>query len=305
MMKIKSALGVSEKHEIIPERRRILKMLGGGILLGSPLILSACGGGSSGSVSTQGSTTTATTTSTSATSATTSTTASKWASGNTNLITVAYPDDSIFDDASTCNITLTDATTEGPCYFGVTTGEDISSGLSGLPMQLCLKLVDSSCQPLENYQIEVWHCDNRGIYSGDTSSSFDSTRFAGSFCTNNDSSSLASTWYRGMLQTDSNGRVNFKTCFPGWYSGRTIHIHFAVSDSSGNSRVISQFCFADAFTQEICTTHEYYSSRGEQDTTLAGGRDTVFPSSGYEDFMLTTAQNSDGTLLAYHTIQIV
>lgn len=86
--------------------------------------------------------------------------------------------------------------------------------------------------------------------------------------------------------------------------GRTIHIHFAVSDSAGNSRVISQFCFADTLTKEICTTHEYYSSRGEQDTTLAGGRDSVFPRSGYESFMLATQQNADGTMLAYHTIQI-
>lgn len=305
------------------ERRHVLKLLGGGMLLGSPLLLGACGSGSSSTmVSSADSGTTATTggasSTTSASSSTTSTTASgsttssssgaatasKWAAGGTNLISAAYPADSIFSSSNVCQISLTETTTEGPCYFGVTTGEDISSGLSGLPMQLCLKLIDSACQPLANYQIEVWHCDNRGIYSGDTSKSFDSSRFAGSFCTNNDSASLASTWYRGMLLTDASGRVNFKTCFPGWYQGRTIHIHFAVSDTSGKSQLISQFCFADTLTQEICTTHAYYSSRGVQDTTLASGRDTVFPRSGYESFMLTTAQNADGSMLAYHTIQI-
>lgn len=310
------------KQADLLERRRILKMLGGGMLLSSPLLLSACGGGSasttvsssgtdSSSATTGTTTTTAASTTTDSSTTTTSTTtssgtttAAKWAAGTTGLITAAYPGDSIFESGNTCTISLTETTTEGPCYFGVNTGEDISSGLSGLPMQLCLKLVDMYCQPLAGYQVEVWHCDNRGIYSGDTSKSFDSSRFAGSFCTNNDSASLASTWYRGMLTTDSSGRVNFKTCFPGWYRGRTIHIHFAVSDSAGNSRVISQFCFADTLTKEICTTHEYYSSRGEQDTTLAGGRDSVFPRSGYESFMLATQQNADGTMLAYHTIQI-
>lgn len=171
-------------------------------------------------------------------------------------------------------------------------------------MQLCLQLVDSNCQPLAGHDIDVWHCDAEGIYSGDTTNSADAGSFAGDFCTAGDNEAQQSTWYRGKLTTDSNGRVNFKSCFPGWYRGRTIHIHYYVSNSAGMSSVTSQFCFNDDFAREICTTHELYSSRGEQDTPLAGGRDTVFPSSGYEGFLLTTEQNSDGTLLAYHTIQV-
>ncbi len=228
----------------------------------------------------------------------------EWASGGTDLITVDYPADDIFASGNTCTVSLTQPTTEGPCYFEDATGEDISLGLAGLPMQLCLRVVDSNCEPLEGHLVEVWHCDNRGVYSGDTSDSEDAGRFAGGFCTGGDDEAEQSTWFRGMLVTDSNGRVNFKTCFPGWYRGRTIHIHFSVSDGSGQSKVISQFCFTDAFAREICTTHERYSSRGEQDTTLSGGRDTVFPSSGYENFLLATQQNTDGTLLAYHTIQV-
>ena len=227
-----------------------------------------------------------------------------WASGGTDLITVDYPEDSIFDNSNTCKVSLTKPTTEGPCYFEDTTGEDISLGLSGLPMQLCLRVVDSNCEPLSGYTVEVWHCDTQGVYSGDTSESDDGGRFAGRFCTGGDEEAAKSTWYRGQQITDSNGRVNFKTCFPGWYRGRTIHIHFGVNDGSGSSQVISQFCFTDALAKEICTTHEHYSNRGEQDRPLAGGRDGVFPKSGYEEFIMTTEKNSDGTLLAYHTIQI-
>jgi hypothetical protein len=67
--------------------------------------------------------------------------------------------------------------------------------------------------------------------------------------------------------------------------------------------VVSQFCFPDAFTTEICTTHTEYSSRGIQDTTLSAGRDTVFGNS-YDEFLFDYQQNSDGSLLAYKTIQI-
>lgn len=225
----------------------------------------------------------------------------KWASGGTDLITVAYPDDSIFIDSDACTMAVSEALTLGPCYFADTTGEDISLGLEGLPMQLCLRLVDSNCQPLQGYKIEIWHCDVQGIYSGDTSASSDSKSFSKSFCTGGNAAASASTWYRGMLTTSSNGRVNFKSCFPGWYSGRTAHIHFAISDSNNQRKLISQFCFSDDFTDNIYTTHSLYKGRGAQDTPLT--RDGVFPSN-FEHFIMNTQMNSDGTLLAYHTIQI-
>lgn len=248
---------------------------------------------------------TATPEATATASPTATSTATTWKSGGTDLITVDYPNDNIFDSGGSCTVALTEDTTRGPCYFQDDTGEDISLSLTGLPMQLCLRLVDSDCQPLENYTVEVWHCDTQGIYSGDTTDSEDDNGFATNFCTSGDSAAQQSTWYRGQLTTDSNGRVNFKTCFPGWYPGRTIHIHFAVSDNGGSSRgIVSQFCFADEITREIYTTHERYSSRGDQDTPLASSRDVVFPDTGYETFLLTTEQNTDGTLLAYHTIQI-
>ncbi|MCG8312058.1 MAG: hypothetical protein MI976_02480 [Pseudomonadales bacterium] len=225
-----------------------------------------------------------------------------WATGTTDLITVGYPDDSIFEASSLCTVSLTGTTTEGPCYFSVDESEDISEGLSGLPMQLCLQVIDEACNPLEGFVVEVWHCDTGGVYSADTSGSDDSSRFAGNFCTGGDNEAENSQWYRGELTTNSSGRVNFRTCFPGWYSGRTIHIHFRVRNGSYDS-VVSQFCFDDGFCEEICTTHDEYSARGSQDTTLSSGRDTVF-GSDYADYQMNLEQNSDGTLLAYKVIQV-
>lgn len=237
-----------------------------------------------------------------ATDSTDSTDAIAWAVGGTELISVAYPATSLFDAASVCTVALAGQTTEGPCYFSVAEREDISDGRTGLPMMLCLRLIDSACNPLSGYTIEVWHCDTAGVYSADTSDSDDSGRFAGNFCTGGSQEAQQSTWYRGELVTDSEGRVNFKSCFPGWYSGRTIHIHFRVKQGNYDS-VISQFCFSDEFCEEICTTHAEYSARGSQNTPLSSGRDTVF-GADYEDYQLSIQQNSDGTLLAYGNIQI-
>lgn len=228
-----------------------------------------------------------------------------WAAGGTDLITVDFPDDTLFDNAGTCTLSLTERTTEGPCYLGVEERQDISDGKTGLPMQLCLQLVDASCSPLQGYLIEVWHCDRAGIYSGDTSQSDDASTFAGNFCTGGDSAATSNIWFRGEQTTDANGRVNFASCFPGWYSGRTIHIHYRVRLTNGGSDyIVSQFCFTDTFCEEICTNHSLYASRGSQDTPLSGGRDTVFPSSGYDEYIMNFSQNSDGSLLAYKRIMI-
>ena len=228
-----------------------------------------------------------------------------WASGGTDLIAVDFPADDIFAGGNTCQVALTPSLMEGPCYFEDAKGEDISEGQQGLPTQLCLQVIDSECQPLRDYIVEIWHCDTRGIYSADTSASTDSSRFAPGFCAGGDAAARGSSWFRGTLRTDNSGRVNFKTCFPGWYPGRTIHFHFTVSDSAGNNRFISQLCFTDEFAATICTEHERYRDRGEQDTTLASGADMVFPSDDVEPFLLRTRQNSDGSLLAYHRIQVV
>ena len=227
----------------------------------------------------------------------------EWASGQTNLIEVAYLDDALFDMSNSCALALSTSTTKGPCYFKDETGEDISLGLVGLPMQLCLKLVDADCQPLSNHIIEVWHCDIYGVYSGDLSESRDSDGFATSFCTGDIENAVQSTWYRGQLVSNEQGRVNFKSQFPGWYPGRTVHIHFAVSDVEGNSRLISQFCFSDALADEVYTQHPLYRERGGQDTPLS--RDGVFPSSYIEPFIFKTKKNRDGSLLAYQTIKVL
>ena len=104
----------------------------------------------------------------------------------------------------------------------------------------------------------------------------------------------------GVAVTDSGGRVNFASCFPGWYPSRAIHIHFWVK-SNNNDQLVSQFDFSDQFCQSICTTHIDYATRGQPATLLA--TDTVF-GDDYDQYLFDTQQNSDGSLLAYKRIVI-
>jgi protocatechuate 3,4-dioxygenase beta subunit len=223
-----------------------------------------------------------------------------WLSGGTTAMTVDFPDDSLFDTATACAVALTGAQIEGPCYFQTDYLDDISEEQTGLPMQLCLRLIDRDCIPLAGYEIEVWHCDVEGIYSGDSSNSPDAGRFSSRFCTGNDNDGLNARWFRGIQVTDSNGRVNFKSCFPGWYASRAIHVHFRIRNNN-NDELISQFGFDDDFCDEICTNHVDYASQGIPDTHSTN--DMVFRNDG-EEYQFEVSQNSDGSLLAWKTIQI-
>ena len=289
------------------DRRKFIKQ-GAAIVAAMPVLgLIGCGGSgdtitTGGDVNNQGSAgnTGSNGSSTGGTATTEGINSDNWLSGGTQAMYQNYPDSSIFEAASACVVALTPNYTEGPCYFAADVVDDISDGQAGLPCQLCLQVVDSNCQVQSGLEVEVWHCDVRGVYSGDTEGSADAGRFAGGFCTSNDSQAMQSKWFRGTQVTDSEGRVNFKTCFPGWYSSRTIHIHFRVKNNN-NDEVISQFAFAESLTTDICTLHEDYVVRGEQDTSIAS--DTVFRGDS-DTFIMDVKQNEDGSLLLYKQIQI-
>ena len=42
------------------------------------------------------------------------------------------------------------------------------------------------------------------------------------------------TFLRGTQVTDGEGRVEFETIYPGWYPGRTVHIHFRAYTEEGS-----------------------------------------------------------------------
>lgn len=297
---------MSEKPTLI-NRRSLIKTLGGAVAL-SPLFgLTGCGGNSSGGTESSSSTTT-TGSNSSGTSTSTSTTTNNtnWLAGGTSSMQAAFPPVSDPLDLSLgnviCTLSGTNSYTIGPCYFPVEDyREDISEGEPGIPMALVIKLVDADCNPVVDADIEVWWCNWEGIYSADDADVVNSrSNFNSSFCSGNDSDALQAKWFRGVQKTDSVGNVYFKACFPGWYAGRTTHIHFRVV-ADNTERLVSQFCFEDDLCNNIYQNHSDYTGQ-PKDTSNAG--DNVF-GSDYQDYQFIVEQQSDGSMLAYKAIQIV
>jgi len=146
-------------------------------------------------------------------------------------------------------------TTEGPFYTDPKlVRTEIAEGKEGMPLRLRLQVVDEACNPLPGARVDVWHCDADGAYSG-------YSRQPGGLDT------TGQTFLRGTQMADAEGIATFDTVFPGWYPGRTPHIHFKAFPSQG--RVLTgQLFFPDALSREIYETVAPYSARGQDGATF-------------------------------------
>jgi len=279
-------------------RRTVIRGLG--VAASAPLVWSIAGCGGNGRSNAGSGNTANDTASDTASNLVNST---SWLSGGTASMEATFPPASDPFDSGLGNLCqLTEAFTIGPCFFDVADERtDISEGEPGVPMALVMKLVDNNCQPIANAQIEVWWCNAKGLYSGDNSeASGNVSNFSRGFCTDNDAEAVAARWFRGIQTTDATGNVAFKACFPGWYPGRTTHIHFRIVIDN-TQQLVSQFCFEDAVANDIYVNHSDYTGQSK-DTT--NSRDNVFSSHGHEDYVFEVEQQWDGSMLAYKAIQV-
>ena len=122
------------------------------------------------------------------------------------------------------SLTLTPKQTEGPFYpdqLPLDTDNDliiINDSITpavGTVAYLSGKVTNLNGSPIRNALVEIWQVDNNGVYlhsKGGSRKKLDSN-FQG----------------YGKFLTDTKGRYSFRTLRPSPYSGRTPHIHMAVS----------------------------------------------------------------------------
>jgi protocatechuate 3,4-dioxygenase beta subunit len=125
----------------------------------------------------------------------------------------------------------------------------------GIPLRLIIHVYDVDnglCIPLSGAKVDIWHTDSQGVYSAV-----------------NEMGTSGRNFLRGYQVTDSNGTVEFKTIYPGWYEGRTIHIHDKVRMFNGSDTSLewtSQLYFNNSINQQI---HKQapYSNHGPPQST--------------------------------------
>jgi protocatechuate 3,4-dioxygenase beta subunit len=156
------------------------------------------------------------------------------------------------DAGATC--TVYPRETEGPFYLDLDMlRSDVTAGKPGAPLAIDIQVVGgTTCAPLPDVAVDIWHCDAGGVYSGypNQLGGVDTT---------------GQTFLRGTQITDADGRVRFATIYPGWYPGRTTHIHFKVHVSS-TAEATSQLYFPEEMTRAVYGTGVYVA-RGQKDTS--------------------------------------
>jgi protocatechuate 3,4-dioxygenase beta subunit len=150
--------------------------------------------------------------------------------------------------------------TEGPFYLDDhKLRRDIRAGKPGVPLTLRLTVLDvSTCRPIKGAAVDIWHCDAGGVYSGTTPATEDA-RFL-----------------RGIQRTDAKGLALFRTVYPGWYPGRTVHVHVSVF-LGGNVVHTGQLYFPDTLTDAVYKRAPY-SRRTARSTRNAA--DSIYRNGG-------------------------
>jgi protocatechuate 3,4-dioxygenase beta subunit len=130
---------------------------------------------------------------------------------------------------------------------------DVSEGYPGQPMRLGLRVLDQSCTPVPGVTVEIWHTDASGDYSAFSDNGGGKDESSGT------------TFMRGTQTADANGIVEFLTIYPGWYSGRAVHIHLRVHIEE-RPVLTSQMFFDEEYTASVYAS-EPYAEFGLPDTS--------------------------------------
>ena len=176
--------------------------------------------------------------------------------------------------AVTC--VLSPEMTQGPYYVaGEKMRRNVTEGMAGTPLALHLTVLNAgTCEPIKGANVEIWHASPTGIYSGVQAEN-----------------TVGKTYMRGVQQTDGNGLVIFDTLYPGWYMGRTVHIHVMVH-LGGSIVHTGQLFFNDTLTDTVYKQAPY-NSRPGRDTLNA--TDSIFRNGGSRS-MLAMSKSASGYL---------
>jgi protocatechuate 3,4-dioxygenase beta subunit len=164
--------------------------------------------------------------------------------------------------AATGCATLTKEETQGPFWVDerlqrsdVRADSETGAVHTGVPLTLTINLQDAGagCAPQVGAYVDIWHANAQGAYS-DVSGQ-------------GNPDNIGVDWLRGYQVSDANGSVTFTTIFPGWYTGRTAHIHFRIRlalDTSTTVNFTSQLYFEESVATTVYATSAYAKSGTRQ-----------------------------------------
>ena len=216
--------------------------------------------------------------------------------------------------------------TEGPYYIELDkVRSDITEGRSGAPLKLGITVVDAtSCKPVKDAAVDIWHCDASGEYSGFGSASGSTEMPAGAGPPSGapppggpagapppggpagapggrQAAINSERFLRGTQLTDASGVCTFQTIYPGWYTGRAVHIHFKVRTDS--LEFTSQLFFTDEMNDHVFTTYSPYRERSRPAPDTTDSTDNIYGSDG-SSLLLSPVSDGNGGFSADFSVGV-
>jgi protocatechuate 3,4-dioxygenase beta subunit len=138
---------------------------------------------------------------------------------------------------------------------------DIRDDRPGVVMRLDLRVVDATtCRPLAGADVDLWHCDALGVYSGYSPGGerqpADRRRYL-----------------RGRQTANAGGNVRFVTVVPGWSEDTAAHVAVRVV-AGGRVVHTGRLYLPDGFVADVAGRSPYRANRIPR-TTAALDRDAT------------------------------
>jgi protocatechuate 3,4-dioxygenase beta subunit len=172
---------------------------------------------------------------------------------------------------------------------------DIRSDRTGvdLSIEITIQNKNNNCSALESAIVDIWHCDKDGYYSEYGGTNMQAVDFT------------AVHFLRGRQVTNSEGKVNFTSIFPGWYQGRATHIHVHIYNASGTSLLVTQIAFPEGANSAVVQVNAASAKGYTKGMTgyTYNSNDNVFADGVDKEMSTITGDVSAGFALT-HTIVV-
>ena len=165
--------------------------------------------------------------------------------------------------------TVTPSMTEGPYWIDeLLRRADVRAAQPGVPLALTIRVLDAATgAAIDGAHVDIWHANAYGLYSDEAQNN-----------------TKGQTFLRGYQITGvdgASGQVGFTTIWPGWYSGRAIHIHVRVRTYDGSvvaTNYTTQIFFSDKDNNAVLTGAAPYSTRTPQTDPTTDETDNILGS---------------------------
>src|SRR6059058_4671447 len=202
------------------------------------------------------------------------------------------------EDAAAATAALTPTMTEGPYWIDEllrrsdvranTSSATSSAGTlqDGVPLALKINVLDADNgnKAVNGAHVDIWHANAYGLYSDESSQQVGGSTTASSTKGQNFLRGYQVTGIdAGLASSPVDGQVSFKTIWPGWYSGRAIHIHVRVRtyEAGGNvaTNYTTQIFFTDSANNAVLSGAAPYNTRTPTADPTTDENDNVLTSS--------------------------